>query len=354
MKKKPSVTDQELNGIGDGSDQFKPGSIILLQLNMVPEDFTTESIINSTNCTNKENYIVQDKKIVFESICQVGKESLKALKGTDKNLDELMNHIWNNKHAVEQVKSLFNEFVYTNGYPYLIDTPPNIQTKVYCPDYIEFIYESIVLYLVDELRRIIFKIRVEENESSSNYSTSHTTKLQKTFIKLKSELVSTLITGKGAIIYDNIDKEQVIEILEQGVPAATKTEPLLKDDLLKFIQIMQRTLIYYVIDHTSGDNQIQYSITKRLPIFNTTSEQYRLYPMAYSLIGIAYDYLLNNLTATKVSPEREICAYPDCYNEFEKFGKGKYCYEHQDVKRKHIKAKSYAKSNKKKEKSNSN
>ena len=96
--------------------------------------------------------------------------------------------------------------------------------------------------------------------------------------------------------------------------------------------------------------KIQNDIIKKLPVYNTFTNQYRLYTIANSQMGIALDYLLFNLTASQKSDNRFMCEFPNCNNEFERIGKSKFCSNHSDNEiRAYIKHKSYIKNKDKKQ-----
>lgn len=326
MDKYQSITSKELNDISYGQDLFKVGSVVLIQLNLLPDSYEDTDLIQNINCTIKKEYVVLEEKETFKKIIELGKRAFNIIKKNTQNINDLSIEIASNKTTKNEIIELYNDFIKENGYPYLSEQLPHMKDKPYCPDYIELIDESVTIYIVNELRKWIFKIRnEEENNTLSNGIISNLSKIKIIFSFIKQELISTTINSKDVVVYDHINKEQIVERLEHGLLEDDSTT-LIKKDLLEFLQILQRTLIYFILNRTNSS--IQYSVTKSLPIFNTTSDQYRLYPVAYSLMGIAYNYLLNNLTTSKISFERVICRYPGCNNEFEKEGKLQYCDEH--------------------------
>lgn len=360
MIKNESIIVSAANDENYGADKFAGDSVVLIQLNKLPVSHETYNLVEGIDCKVVEKYVIKQRKEVFETVYDFGKIVYKYLsvKHNYSNLSELINPAILDKETITFLKNIFNEFVQNNGYPYMIEKLPHIDDNVPIPDYLEFINESITIYIIEELRRWIIKLRIEETSVGSNnfdieYVTSRTNKAVKLFNLLKSELIASLMNRKCSVIYDNISENEVIQLLQKGFPIIDKKTPLTKKVLLEFLTILQRTLIIYVIEIINGTYKNQYNISKRLPIFNSTSDQYRLYIMAHSLMGIGYDYLLSGLTVSKISFERAICNYPDCNNEFEKDGTGKYCPIHQDdeYKRKHIKHKSYLK-NKNKQKKN--
>lgn len=350
-----TILEKDMNDSNYGNDKFSGDSIVLIQLNSLPKGSEIGNLVTSIDCIIKENYVIKERKEVFESIYSTGKKVYKYLTKnyTCDDLNDLLHSAMLDKEKTDFLKRTFNEFVQDNGYPYLIEKLPHIDNNIVVPNYLEFIDECITTYTIEELRRWIIKIRKEEVPFEDSYSPSEnviskTNKAKQTFDLLKNELISSLINNECYVVYDDISENEVIELLQDGFPVADKS-PLKKGKLLKFLTILQRTLMAYIIGTTNKKNKNQYIVNKRLPIFNSTSNQYRLYLIANSLMGISYDYLLSGLTVSKISFERAICNYPDCNNEFEKIGTGKYCEIHQDdeFKRKHIKHMSYLRSKEK-------
>ncbi len=86
-----------------------------------------------------------------------------------------------------------------------------------------------------------------------------------------------------------------------------------ENNVLNYIQAIRRHLIIYI----SNFIRENYHFIKKFPFYEPTLQQYRLFEAAPSLITIVYNRLLMNLTATKESYIRKICANPSCNNEFE-------------------------------------
>lgn len=360
MTKELSITDKNVNDLQSGGDLFGKDSIILIRLNKLPKDYKVKDIIDSSECTIVEEFLVKNRKEVFDSIYNTGKAIYKSLKEDTFNI--LFNYFMDG-YPSGDTQNLFKEtatkYIQENGFPYLTEDLPHLLEHVYSPDYYAFIDECVTIYIIEELSKWVHKISQNKNQGHINksnggsFDTTPTYKIRSLFDIFKSRLISIMTITTNVLFNDDISQEEVLEVLNRGLPTDDTNKKLSQEDIdyrNKFLKILQRSLIYKVIAVINGPYKLQYIVTKQLPIYNTTSHQYRLYTIAHSLMGIAYDHLLLNLTATKYNYERAICAIPSCNNEFEKIGKTIFCGEHEEWEiRRYINQKYYA--NKKNNKS---
>lgn len=353
MTKELSITDNKVNDSQSSGDLFGKDSIILIRLNKLPKDYKVKDIIDSTECTIVEEFLVKNRKEVFDSIYNTGKVIYKSLKEDTFNI--LFNYFMDGYPSGDTqnlFKDTFNKYVQENGFPYLTEELSHLLDHVCSPDYYEFINECVTIYVIEELSKWVHKILQNKNQGHINksngvsFDTTPTRKIRALFDIFKSRLISIMTIATNVLFNDDISQEEVLEVLNRGLPADNTNEELSQEEINyrnKFLKILQRSLIYYVIAITNGPYRLQYIVTKQLPVYNKTSQQYRLYTMAHSLMGIAYDHLLLNLTAIKYSYERAICAIPSCNNEFEKIGKSIFCGKHQKEEiKKYINQKYYA------------
>lgn len=193
-----------------------------------------------------------------------------------------------------------------------------------------------MLYLINEVRKWNFNAK----EQSIN---EYYLEVDKNFIDLynliKPELIAIAyempeqeliaITSETKKELSTVDSNKMIMIknLEYG-PADHKTNKLVHNYDNIFFLVLQKSLMLYITYHINGEYKEQYALTKQTPIFNEESEQHRIYRVANSLMGIAYNKLLLSLTATEWNWERIICDIPNCINEFEKEGKYTRCPRH--------------------------
>ena len=80
MTKELSITDKNVNDLQSGGDLFGKDSIILIRLNKLPKDYKVKDIIDSSECTIVEEFLVKNRKEVFDSIYNTGKAIYKSLK----------------------------------------------------------------------------------------------------------------------------------------------------------------------------------------------------------------------------------------------------------------------------------
>lgn len=335
MSKEQHIYDENVNLNGD--DTFNLESIVLIQLNKLPREHKKSGLISTLDCSIVEKYVIKNKHEVFKSIYNVGKEIFNSFKKSKYDSLSLFEY-----YRVEDIeiqnfyKETFNNYVIENGYPYLIETLPHMRDKVHLPEYSDFLNDCLNIYIVEELRKWILKLKRKSNKSynikkNGTIDTYPTYQIRRLYNIFKDKLLARTQFTDAFLIYDRISKEEVIRVLKTGLPTDDTNKQLTPPDFEyreKFIRILQRTLIYYIVSNINGPYKIQYVITKQLPIYNEGTEQYRLYNTAYSLIGIAYDNLLFSLTALKESYKRSMCEFPNCNNEFEKIGNSPYCSMH--------------------------
>lgn len=353
MKEEITIFNSEKNDTGLNSDLYDKNSIVLIRLNKLPPDCISNEFVNEKDCTISCNWIIKNRKEVFESIYNLGREIYNTFykkKSNEHPLPYYSYVLLDENNDKNKLKNLFNNYVKENGYPYLTENPPFLGVeKLYIPSYDIFLDECMDFYIIEELRKWIVKIK--NNQSVGYKSNKEGTTLTVPVQKFKSlyELFNTKIITwvshtNDSIFDDHYSKESVLTILDWGLPftsAVTKSDRIM---LNRFTKVLHRTLIYYLLTKYFGGNFTQNSITKSIPIFNRTSDEYRLYTTAFSLTGIAYDYLLNNLTATKIGSTRAICEMPECNNEFEKLTKSNFCGRHEPEEiRKYINHKYYEK-----------
>lgn len=353
MKEEITIFNSEKNDTGLNSDLYDKNSIVLIRLNKLPPNYISNEFINEKECTISCSWIIKNKKEVFDSIYNLGREIYNTFykkKDNEHPLPYYSHVLLDEPNDKKQLRELFNNYVKENGYPYLTESPPFLGVeKVYIPSYDMFLDECMDLYIIEELRKWIVKIKNNKNDGykSNKEGTTLTVPVQK-FKALYELFITKMITWvshtNDSIFDDHYSKESVLSTLDLGLPftsAITKNDHFI---LQRFIKVLHRTLIYYLLTKFFGKDFAQNNITKTIPIFNKTSDEYRLYTTAFSLTGIAYDYLLNNLTATKIGSTRAICEMPECNNEFEKLTKSNFCGRHdQDEIRKYINHKYYEK-----------
>lgn len=348
MSKELHITDEETNDIQTSGDQFPIGSIVLVKLNKLPDNFKINNYIKPENCSREEEYVIKNRKDVFNSIYNVGKNIYKLLEDDIFNSERKEMFLFsvesseenyskanlNDRKKIIKLKNIYNEYIKENGWPFFIGDMKYFKEKTYnlTPRY--FLNECLNVYTIEELRKWIFKInqKIKENttddKKEKNYFNFSTRKLMDLYAIHKNLLIMTTKSYPDTLINDGLSSDEIVNTLEHGIPNNTNKKLSQKEiDCYKnFLKTLQRALMCLILRvmEFSGHAE-QYLVSNRLPIYNSQNEQYRLYTLAHSLIGIAYDYLLFNLSATKTNSERVICKFPNCNNEFEKYTSSPYC-----------------------------
>lgn len=347
MSKDLSILDEDLNDIMTNGDNFGKDSIVLARLNRLPAKYTTDVInnnddfISEDDCSIRMQYLIKSEKEVFDSMYNSGKELFKLFQ-TKPFIK--MHEFFEDTEIIKKVIKIFNNYVYENGFPFYIGRIPHIHSVLddepSIPNALYIVNEFVLIYGIEELRKWIFKFKqqlpIDENKTEvDSFPTNGFETIYNYFIDYfigminlsSDDFVSSPIIG-------NVTRDKLFELLNKGLPSKKdiKLSKAEIDYYITFLETLQGALIYVVLqEFNSIDQPIQYSVSKRLPIYNKKSKNYRLYTIAYSLFGIAFDYLLLNLTATRRSYKRIICEVPDCNNEFEKISKSNLCPYHQEL-----------------------
>lgn len=353
MKEEITIFNSEKNDTGLNSDLYDKNSIVLIRLNTLPSNHMSNEFINEKDCTISCSWIIKNKKEVFESIYNLGREIYNTFykkKSNEHPLPYYSYVLLDENNDKNKLKNLFNNYVKENGYPYMTETPQFLGIeKLPIPSHAEFLDVCMDFYIIEELRKWIAKIKNNQNVGykSSKEGTTLTVPVQKfksLYDIFKPKIMNWVAHTNYPMFDDHYNQEVVLYKLDLGIPFTSAVTKFEQAKLESFTMVLHRTLIYYLLTKYFGRNFSQNSITKSIPIFNRTNDEYRLYTTAFSLTGIAYDYLLNNLTATKTGSTRAICEIPECNNEFEKLTKSNFCGRHdQDEIRKYINHKYYEK-----------
>lgn len=353
MKEETTIFNSQNNNIGFNSDLYDKNSIVLVNLNKLPPNYISNGFVTEKECTISYSWIVKNRKEVFESVYNLGREIYNTFyksSNSEHKLSYFSYDILSDQNDKNKLMVLFNNFVKENGYPYLIKNLEFLGIKsLFIPKYSEFLDECMDLYIIEELRKWITKTKNNTNTGykTNKEGTTFTIPVQrfKSLYELFSlKLISWTAHTSDTIFDDHYSKESILNVLDLGLPFSSAVNDNDHFILARFTDYLHRSLIYYLLTKVFGKNFGQHNITKSIPIFNSTSNEYRLYTTAFSQIGIAYDYLLNNLTATKIGTTRAICEMPECNNEFEKINKSNFCTAHKDEEiRKYINHKYYIK-----------
>ncbi len=332
MKKLKSLDDKEISKDYTGDDFFDIDDIVLSELNYC-DSYDKKELITSINCNSKKEFVIENYNEVFKSIYDVGKEIFNLFynENKEKKPVDFITAGFTNPKLTKKLVNIYNQYVLDNGYPFLIEENTPI------PEYNEFLLECLMIYLIDNIRKWIFKVKEGLNVGYVNKDfyagdTAPTYKFATLYNIVRYELINLVYNCRKKLIYDDFEVLDINQVLSYDLQSITsidrKTSKSHKDFEDRFFLILQRSLILYIVDKLNGKYKTQYAITHTFPILNKVSNQYRTYNLANSLLGIAYNKLLLDLTASKHSYKRRVCVFPGCLNEFERIGKGYFCGNH--------------------------
>lgn len=253
----------------------------------------------------------------FESIYKFGK--VMKDKTSDLGKKSISDYYYSIENKEELIKFI-KEWLSVNEYPY------------YCKKYgyklsetdksllFSFIDDSIELYVIHELHKLIVKVRRNIELISYQYgsSKSDNPELYKIIQLLKYIDIESYIT-LGTLYNDisQLEKDSInYELLNKGLNDFT--EIIRGGKLNEFIELVNILLIGYV--SMKIHSSIDYKVTKQVSIHRDNTNITRQFDCANSIMGIAYQKLHLNLTAQKTDT-KEVCNNPMCTNEFDKKNK---------------------------------
>lgn len=253
----------------------------------------------------------------FESIYKFGKGMKEKTSELGRRSIDDYSHLIKNK---EELTKFVKEWLSVNEYPY------------YCKNYgyklnetnktllYSFIDDSIELYVIHELHKLIVKVRRNIESISYQYgsSKSDNPELFEIIQLLKYIDIESYITL--GTLYNDISQLEESSInyilLKKGLNDFSE---IIRDgELDKFIELVNILLIGYVSMKTHSC--IDYKVTKQESIHRNDTDIIRQFDCAYSIMGIAYQKLHLNLTSQKTDT-KEVCNNPMCTNEFDKKNK---------------------------------
>lgn len=213
---------------------------------------------------------------------------------------------------IEEVKHISKWLEY-NPYPY--------KSKSIYPN---FTYDCIQLYSIFEAHKWLIKARRNIITIANSFSKTKTDnpELNNLIYHLDYLKNNTMNFGERInYVLDSPKYEKYNELLSQGIIDFTKNrssnESILfdKTKLEEFINQTALYLIDYVETKINVSKEEFYITTQKTNyIFDTMQNKIRY---ANSIVGIAYDRLLLNLTAYDTQ-KKEICCVRDCENTFDK------------------------------------
>lgn len=205
------------------------------------------------------------------------------------------------------------DWIEINGYPYLCG-----DINEYLLDkndlLINFIKDSINLYVLYDIHKWLIKINREKDtiaEFPSQSPELNKLALLINYINLLEYSCNLDINSYIANIpkdYSSVDTYEFVLSVTNNCSSISSV-----NDLTKYTDSIRYLLFAYIKSITTSRDFI---ITRQQPFKLKGSSQIRIRESANSIIGIAYQKLLLNLTSSTTEFKREICHARDCNNEF--------------------------------------
>lgn len=274
---------------------------------------------------------------VFQSICDLGKELFEEylrLNNCTKN------EIYKNRITWDAIFNFFdtdigaktefvNNWISENGLPYSI--------KVDIKDQKLFIIEdSLTCYLYSQLHKRLILWKEEKDDYTDpnrKPSPKYNIELYVSLLRIDiGQQIKKLLRGskynKGVmdiLLDDNNNEDEIYKKLDMLVYRNGNYSELIDDNIIFFIRT---ALISNIIDRFNDKYSIdsgEYILSKQIPVYNSTTKEYRFYETAVSLMGIAWNRLLQILSTTEYGYTRVPCRNEECNNYFVKVGKNQFC-----------------------------
>lgn len=301
--------------IKDIDDYYNPEDIVLLKYLKFENDKVKQI-----------NNVVLDSLEVLESICNLGKEILNvfiseySVRYVIKNNLDLDNIVEYLEQEREKVNHIIYKWILENGFPYINNDNDDINL---------LIWDSLICYIFKELHKHSINFNNYVKSSKINRKDNPKYKISFYVSIIRNILIFTLQNAHnqryvGECTKELMNEDDIINIIKELKGRKISSYDLFMDkDTLKLFDMGMITYILLHIDELKRKDN--FKLTRQIPIYNKHANEIRFYNTATSLIGIAYNRLLINLTTTKYGYVRVECANPDCNNVFVKNGKNMFC-----------------------------
>jgi hypothetical protein len=246
----------------------------------------------------------------FDSICTLGKCIIE-----DFNINNInnVNRLYLKENLLK-LTEIIKDWIKENSYPYAIFNKEDFL--------ITFLTDCIRCYALYDIHKWMIKIynNFEEVKSAPKVSKELTNLIKAVdFMDLSNFVYADDLNKYIQNLPQNYTQ------IDDFIIITRKNEKT--ENMEKTINNYYNTVRKVLIGYTSSiiiNRKSDFLITKQQPFYEPNKKQYRIIDNANSIIGIAYNKLLLNLT-TNNSYDRIICANPNCNNEFAKIGRRKYC-----------------------------
>ena len=293
-------------------DMYDPEDVVLL-----------EYVSFKDNKPIIHNNVVINSIDVLVAVCELGKDlldlvlknnSITYITKNNYDLEDIIEMLNN-----DDVTPIINKWMLENGLPYVKEDYDKVKTIV---------WHSILCFVFRALHKHITEFKsVESAKVHKKVPTKY--KLQFYMSLVRDIFVFTLTPGRsqkyvGDLVSEIVTNDEMNNIVkdlkERRIESYAK---YMSKDVLK---LFDSAMISYILCEINNFNMTEnFKLTRQIPIYNKDSKEIRFYNTATSLIGIAYNRLLINLTTTKWGNVRRECANPDCFNVFVKDGKNEFC-----------------------------
>lgn len=265
--------------------------------------------LNDRLSYTKKYHFYYDSIETFYNICALGKRLIKNLK--IQNIDDISIQYIKYKKSTNNI---LKKWLTLNPFPY---STFNIEQPM-----IRFMYDCIICYIIYDIHKWLIKLKREKDTLPNNVKDSwQFKKMYKSLNYINFDSIEL----DNRLIYLPSDREYITDKeSENYYYNIIHNNRMDLKDVDEYCIFIRQNLLKYI--YSIMDNRKTEMLTfKYIPFYEEQTRQHRILESANSIIGIAYNRLLLNLTATSHNM-REICHNPDCNNEFETDKRNKlYC-----------------------------
>lgn len=310
----------------DINDNYDPESIVLdnyryIDNNIGDKTSANNCLINSFDVLQKVSDL---GKAIFEKYIEISNCTKNDIYKNGTTLGKILVET---HHGVYD--ELINDWLNENGLPYSSKIDINDQ-KILIPE------DALLCYLFSQLhkRLILWK---EEKDSYANPDRKQSPKYN---IELYLTVLNPIITkeikrllrgsqfNEGVIrilLSDENDEGEIYDKLKKITNKDGNYTELIDDNIIFFIRAALISSVLEKIDYKKSEISYEYKVSKTIPIYNSYTKEFRFYEKASSLIGIAWNRLLQVLITTEYGYTRVPCRNEECNNYFVKDGKNQFC-----------------------------
>ena len=281
---------------------------------------TEDIILNIYNYKNKQiNNCVFNSSDVLKIVCDLGKEILDIYldKHSSKYVIEnkiMLDDILEDKDLNDKYLNAVNEWIQENGFPYIEKESNNI------------LIDSVICYIINQIQKIVYYKQLENikrelnTQTYSKYSLKFYLTIIRDIVYRLKRIDTFTIFSHGIIDYiETYGRNSFINNYNKIV--YNKNVELIDDN---FVFILKVSLLEWILFRKYRDRK-NFAVSKDYPIYNKKSKEFFFNEVASSLMGIAYQRLMINVTIVNFGYTKIPCRNEACNNFFTKTGKGEFC-----------------------------